>query len=64
VQDLGAIREHRGAPLPEVEPPRIELRERGDQTGSRVRFTLGETLHFGHQLAVGKDDHERRVIGS
>ena len=54
VQDLGAVREHRGAALPEVEPPCIEFRERGDQTRSCVAFTSGETLHFSNQLAVGK----------
>ena len=54
MQDLGAVREHRGAPLPEVEPPRIELRERGDQMRSRLAFTSGETRHFSNQLAIGK----------
>jgi hypothetical protein len=40
--------------LPEVEPPYIELCERGDQTRSRVAFTSGQTLDLSDQLVVGK----------
>jgi len=53
MQDLRAVREHRGAPLSEVEPPRIELRERGDQMRGSEAFTTGQTLHFRNELAVG-----------
>jgi hypothetical protein len=52
MQDLGAVREHGGAPLPEVEATRIELRQRGDQTRSRLAFAAGETFHFSDQLVV------------
>jgi hypothetical protein len=54
MQDLRAVREHRRRALREVEPPRIELRERGDQMRSRVAFTSGQTRHFSNQLAVGE----------
>ena len=54
VQDLGAIREHRGAALLEIEAPRIELRERGDQARSGLRFRSGEPLHLDDQLFVGE----------
>jgi hypothetical protein len=63
MQDLGAVREHRGAALPEVEPPRIELRERGDQAGSRASFAFGETLDFSNQLAVGKTIMNEERLG-
>jgi len=54
MQDLGAVREHRGAPLPEVEATRIELRQRGDQMRGCVAFTSGQTVHLSNQIAVGK----------
>jgi hypothetical protein len=54
VQDLGAVREHRRAPLSEIEATRIELRQRGDQMRSCVAFTSGQTVHFSNQIAVGK----------
>jgi hypothetical protein len=54
MQDLSAVREHRGAPLPEVEPPRIEFGDGGNKLRSRVALTSGQTLHFSNQLAVGK----------
>ena len=54
VQNLRAVREHRRAALPEVEPPRIELRECGDQASSGLRFTSGEPQHLGDQLFVGE----------
>jgi hypothetical protein len=54
MQHLRAVREHRGGPLSEVEPPRVELHERGDQMRGRAALTSGQTLHFRNQLAVGK----------
>jgi hypothetical protein len=54
MKDLRAVREHRRAPLSEVEPARIELRQRGDQMRSRVPLTFGQTRHFSNQLAIGK----------
>jgi hypothetical protein len=42
VQDLGAVREERRAPGAEIEPPCIELGERGDQVGGHVALTFSQ----------------------
>ena len=54
VKDLRAMGEHRGASLPQIKSPGVELRERRDQRGSGLPLGRGKTAHFVQQFRIRK----------
>jgi predicted NUDIX family NTP pyrophosphohydrolase len=52
VQDLGAVREERRAPGAEIEPPCIELGERGDQVGGDVALTFSQRTDVDKECSI------------
>jgi hypothetical protein len=54
VQDLGAVGEHRGAALLEVEPPSIDLAEVGEQLRLDLTVAGGELVECAKQVAIRK----------
>jgi hypothetical protein len=54
VKHLGAVGEHRGTPLAEIQPPRIQFRERRYKLGDRFPLRRDEPGYFGNQFGIGK----------
>ena len=54
VEHVDAIIEHRGARLLEVEPPRIDLPQMGDELGLEVVVALDQVVQMQQELSVGE----------
>jgi hypothetical protein len=67
VQDLRAVREERRAPGAEIETPRIELGERGDQVGGRVALPFRERSDASKERGIrqgsGRREWRRHTSG-
>jgi hypothetical protein len=58
-QDLGTVREERRTPGAEIETPRIELGERGDQVGGDVALFVSERADTGKERGIRQGGSER-----
>jgi hypothetical protein len=54
VQDLGAVGEHRGAALLEVERASVDLAEVGEQLRLDLTLAGDELVEYAKQVAIGK----------
>jgi hypothetical protein len=54
VQHANAVVEHRGAGLLEIEPPRIDLAEMGDELGLEAVIALDQVVQLRQELIVRK----------
>jgi hypothetical protein len=54
VQHVDAVVEHRGARLSEIEPPRIDLAEVGNELGLEAVIAPDQFVQLSQELSVGK----------
>ena len=54
VEHLDAITEHRAARLLEIQPPRIDLPQMGDELGLEMVIALDQVPQMQQELTVGK----------
>jgi hypothetical protein len=64
VQHLGAVGEHRGTALLEVEPPSIDLAEVGEQLRLDLTVASDELVESAKQVAIGKARKRSRACRS